>query len=181
MNPVSARIWIITGAREAGKTRFCQKVVSEARTRGLNVGGLLSPAVFTDGVKTGFNVQDLTTGETRPLAALREAVADAVTPRWNFDAQSLGWGSEILRCSTPCDLLVIDELGPLELLNDQGWVEGIEALDGGHYRAALVVVRTELLPVAIQHWPQAAILDIAKDENAVTLKKHLNSIIDMIL
>lgn len=180
MSPDSGSIWIITGERGAGKTRFCQKVVLAARERGLTVGGVISPAVLTKGIKTGINVQDLATGETRLLASAREEIPDAVTPHWKFNDAALAWGSEILRQGTPCDLLIVDELGPLELEHSQGWIEGIEALDGGKYRAAIAVVRSELVPRALQLWSHAAVLPIAKSESESEQLVHLNAILSSI-
>lgn len=173
----AGKIWIITGERGAGKTRFCQQVIQAAGEKGLTVGGVLSPAVFTNGIKIGISVQDLASGENRPLASAREDVPGAITPHWKFDAASLAWGSEILHRSTPCDLLIVDELGPLELEHSQGWVEGIETLRGGKYRAALVVVRSELVARALQLWPHAAVLHIARDESESEQLLQLNMIL----
>jgi nucleoside-triphosphatase THEP1 len=173
----AASIWIITGTREAGKTRFCQKVIEEARTRGLTVGGILSPAVFENGVKTGINAQNLASGEMQRLATVREEVRDAITPRWSFDEKSLAWGSVVLKNSAPCDLLVVDELGPLELQHSRGWIEGIEVLNGGEYRAALVVIRQELLETARQLWPQAVVIHITRELSDETLRTHVHSIL----
>ncbi len=39
----------------------------------------------------------------------------------------------------------IDELGPLELLHEQGWVAGLETLRSAVYQRAIVVVRPVLV------------------------------------
>jgi nucleoside-triphosphatase THEP1 len=55
------------------------------------------------------------------------------------------WGNEVLSRSLPCDLLIIDELGPLEVLGNRGWSNALSVLDAGDYAAALVVCRPGLL------------------------------------
>jgi nucleoside-triphosphatase THEP1 len=50
-----------------------------------------------------------------------------------------------LRAATPCDVLVVDELGPLELIHGKGWIVALDILQARNYRAALVVVRPCLL------------------------------------
>ncbi|MGB4675600.1 MAG: nucleoside-triphosphatase, partial [Aggregatilineales bacterium] len=65
------RVALVTGDSGAGKTTWCRSLVEAARQRGLRVAGLLSPPVFEQGVKTGIDLLDLTTGERRRLAARR--------------------------------------------------------------------------------------------------------------
>jgi nucleoside-triphosphatase len=146
---------VVSGWRGCGKTTFCEKCAGIAQAAGWRVAGLLSPAVFHDGNKTGIDVIDLGSGERRRLARLpgnEDGNAPFRTTGWVFDPDQMRWGNEILAGIEGCDLLVVDELGPLELLNDQGWTAGLAALDGGHYRAALAVVRPELLDTARRRW-----------------------------
>lgn len=181
MNAESPKIWIVTGNRGAGKTRFCQKVVFETRKKGLKTGGVLSIAEFTDGVKTGINVEDLSTGETRRLASARDDIQNDATPHWKFDEVALAWGADILQRSVPCDLLVVDELGPLELEHSRGWMEGIKALDGGRFRSALVVIRPELLHLGLQHWPEASVISIDERQTEVEINIFLDHVLNSIL
>jgi len=126
-------IVVLSGESGCGKTTLCAQVAALARARGLAVAGVLTPPRLAAGRKVGLDVADLRTGQRRPLA---EAVAATDGP---------AWGTKILRRATPCDLLVVDELGPLELLRGQGWTVGLDLLRAGRYRLALVVVRPELL------------------------------------
>lgn len=156
-------ITLITGPRGSGKTRLCQRRADEARAAGHDVAGILSPAIFDGGDKVGIAALDLRTGERRLLARRRSPADPAVlpgTPGWVFDAATLAWADAVLAAATPCDLLVVDELGPLELERAEGWTAALTALDVGNYRAALVVVRRELLSVARARWPAAQVLDV---------------------
>jgi len=159
------KIWIITGDREAGKTSFCRQIILEAHSRGFSTAGVLSPAVFTQGVKTAIEVEDIAGGQKRLLAILRNEVPDAITRRWKFDEEALKWGSKVLAESTPCDVLIVDELGPLELEHNQGWIEGIQAIDTGKYLAALVVIRTELIITGQQLWPRSGVISLARTDS----------------
>ena len=47
-----------------------------------------------------------------------------------------------------CDLLVIDEVGPLEVERGKGWVSAFDVLRAGDYVLALLVVRLELIAQA---------------------------------
>lgn len=174
---MQARVWIITGNHEAGKTSFCRRVLFEAQTRGFKTGGVLSPAVFENGIKTGIEVQDVASGKKRLLATLREEVLNAVTKRWKFDEAALNWGSTLLYQSVPCDVLIVDELGPLELEHGQGWVEGMRAINSGNYQAALVVIRPELMPTALQRWPKAEVMTFSRSDPPDVLNRMIELIL----
>ena len=60
----------------------------------------------------------------------------------------MDWGNRVLASSLPCDLLLIDELGPLEFNLGLGWVSALDLIQSGQYRQALVVIRPELLAKA---------------------------------
>lgn len=153
----------LSGESGSGKTTICSRVVTLARARGLEVAGVLTPPRLAGGRKVGLDVEDIRTGQRRPLAepyaepsdrgrsqrACRSnagAIQGPATESWRFHMDGLTWGTKVLRRATPCDLLVIDELGPLELIQGQGWTVGLDLLRAGRYRLALVIVRPALLP-----------------------------------
>lgn len=161
---LTCSILILTGARGAGKTTVCARVVQEARARGWRVAGVLSPARMEQGEKTAIHVQDVCTQALRPLARPRTCTAptpSVETQTWVFDENALAWGNQLLKDAAPCDLLVIDELGPLELEQGKGWNAGLEALEAKRYRFALVVVRPRLVKRAHARWPDAHVLDLS--------------------
>lgn len=151
---------LVTGERGLGKSTWCTALVAYARLRGHTTQGVLSPAVFDGEDKVGIDLIDLRRDERRRLAVLREPGTNGVvTPRWHFDAGVLNWGDQILsRVSADHDLLVIDELGPLEFNRGEGWQSGLRVLDSGRYQVAFVVVRPELIPQAHARWPHSQIL-----------------------
>jgi len=150
---------IITGLSGDGKTSWCSRLADLAKERGLDVSGILSPGVFEGQEKTGIEIQDLRTEERRPLARLRvKETSELATPRWVFNQEVMEWADRILRDEEVSDLLIIDELGPLEFLRDEGLLSGLVSIDQQRYRVACVVVRSALLPNAIQRWPNALVV-----------------------
>jgi nucleoside-triphosphatase THEP1 len=72
----------------------------------------------------------------------------------------LDWGNRIIESSVPCDLLIIDELGPLEFNLSLGWVNALGAVRGARYLLAVVVVRPELLEHAQEVMQPAQTIEI---------------------
>ncbi len=114
----SPQLILVTGLSGAGKTTWCQQLAKLAVNKDLTIGGILSPGIYQDEKKIGIGVLDLQSGEKRQLASLREKDKSSLsTPRWSFYPEVVGWADQILQdLSTPVDLLIIDELGPLEFL-----------------------------------------------------------------
>jgi nucleoside-triphosphatase THEP1 len=156
----------VTGLSGVGKTAWCTRLVELAREKGLSVSGVLSPSIFKDTRKVGINLVDLSTGESRQLASLRHAESEkSGTPRWSFDPEVTAWGNCVLEESSASDLLVIDELGPLEFLQNKGFTAGLHRLDAGDYKVACVVVRASLLPSALQRWHNATVVKAVLSES----------------
>ena len=139
------RVVLLTGERGVGKTHLCQQLVVQARKSGYSCAGVLSPAIISEGEKVGIDLVDAATGEKRLLAEADHAGGEVRWGKYRFVRATLEWGAEVLRGSTPCDLLVVDELGPLELKLGQGLVAALDVLDEGAFSLALVVVRLELV------------------------------------
>lgn len=158
---LNAGITILTGDRGSGKTRTCQRWADQARQAGWKIAGLCCPAVFEQGEKTAIDVVNLKSGERRRLAnrADRQTGFD-VTDHWDFSAEVMDWCNEILGKIEPCDLLIIDELGPLEFVRHQGWVNAFRALQEVSYQKAVVVIRPELINEATSLWPDAGTVNI---------------------
>jgi len=143
------RIVFLTGAPDAGKTPVCQRLVEAARHKGLRVSGLITEPRRLSSGRIVQTVLNLRTGERRRLADYvgideGEPIGRGVAGRfsWTFVAESVRWGRhELDRCLTGgTDLLVVDQLGPLELLAGSGWVNAVRVLEEGDYGLAVVVV-----------------------------------------
>lgn len=147
-------IYLITGPRMSGKTTLVQQLVQCAH--GWRVTGILTIGEWHNGEKLALYARDLRTGEQRLLARRQRA-----TEPWEFVAETLEWGNRVFTSAVPTDLLVVDELGPLEWVEARGWTAGLSAIDSGQYRVALVVVRPELLTQAQHRWPHATLLDVS--------------------
>jgi len=140
---------MLTGERGVGKTTFCRALASHARLAGWNVGGLITSAILTVEGKSGILAENIKTGDTRPLASLNQDPSfNLQVGKWYFDPSTISWGNQVICDSVPCELLIIDEFGPLEFHHHQGWWDSVDVIRRNEYRIALVVVRSELQETA---------------------------------
>ncbi|MHB1131330.1 MAG: nucleoside-triphosphatase [Chloroflexota bacterium] len=140
----AARIVVLTGQRGVGKTTACRRAAELAASRQWRVAGLLSPAILEGAQKTGILITDLRTGRCRRLATLTKK-PEATALGFRFDEDALAWANGLLAAAPPCDLLIIDELGPLELNLERGLTAAFARLQAGAFQLALVVVRPQLV------------------------------------
>jgi len=139
------KLYILSGPRQVGKTTTCGRLAEFCRARAIDLAGLICPAKEENGRKYGIELVELRTGNRRDLAVVDDMSSPLRTDEYRFDVEVVAWGSQVIDSATPCTVLMIDELGPLELIRNQGWVNGLEVLRGGRYELGVVVIRPELV------------------------------------
>lgn len=160
-------LYLLTAPSGAGKTTFCAALAEQAHAAGWDVAGILCPPVFESGIKTGILAQDLRTRATRPLAISNTQlpISNYQFPlgNWLFSLSALAWGNELLAAALPCDLFIVDELGPLELIRGKGWQNALKALRQSKYKIGVAVVRPSLLETAQKFFPEAQTLFLSQN------------------
>lgn len=143
-----ARIGLLTGPVGVGKTTVAQRVVDLARRRGLACAGLLAPAMVDDcGQKVGIWGVDVRSSERRILARTDLDLEGPAIGPYSFEAAALAWAVTVIDDAMgACDLLVMDEIGKLELWHGIGLAPILPRLASGQASRSLVLVRTALLP-----------------------------------
>jgi len=147
-----ARIIILTGERGAGKSTVCRGTVALAQARGYTCGGIIT---FSHPGGT-LDVLDVCSGDVRRLTLESDASPAVILGRFRFDPETLAWGNAVLARTLPCHLLVVDELGPLEVEREVGWLKAFDVLRRADFALALVVVRPELVARAQLKLPVSA-------------------------
>jgi len=174
----TGRVILLSGGIESGKTTLCLSLSERLTEVPLVVNGVVSPAVFENGIKTGIDLRVLSSGKTLRLAQLNPGSNIGLsTHRWLFDESVITWGNEELAKSTPCDVLIVDELGPLEFERGEGLVNGFTAIESKEYKTALVVIRPSLLPEAIRRWPDATVFSVTP----ATREEVTRQVLDLLL
>jgi nucleoside-triphosphatase THEP1 len=147
-----ASIIILTGQRGAGKTTVCRETVALAQAREYTCGGILT-LTQPDGE---LDVLEAGSSEIRRLTLPPGVEPAVVQGRFRFAPEVIDWGNAALSRAISCQLLVVDELGPLELERGGGWMKAFDVLHRGDFALALVVIRSELVVKAQPRLPSSA-------------------------
>ena len=140
---------VATGRPGSGKTTAVMSVAGRLRRSGCRVVGFVQPARIVDGQKVGFAVHDLATGEETDLARLVSRSEGEHGTRFRFQPEGFAFAERALGRARGGDLLLVDELGPLEL-RGQGHMRAVQrALSVPELRGVVLVVRTQLVPALL--------------------------------
>ncbi|GAK55221.1 ATPase [Candidatus Vecturithrix granuli] len=160
---------IVTGLSGSGKTMYCQQVIAAAKSAGWRIAGILSPPRFAEGQKTGIFAVDLASGATRLLAScvpVPDEIKGVRFGKWVFDRDALAWGNELLFNLPASDLLVVDEIGPLEFDLQQGWPVCFQAISRPFAAITLATVRPAYLPQLQTFWRESVTLHVETQKYA---------------
>ncbi|MGC8817079.1 MAG: NTPase [Candidatus Hadarchaeum sp.] len=135
--------FLVTGPPSSGKTTVVERAVALLRERGLRAGGIYCPEIRERGIRVGFKMIDLMTGEERILAHVDQPVGPQVS-RYRVNVSNVDELSQaaIGRALREADLVVIDEIAPMEL-HSMGFRRAVlSALDSPKPLLAVIHQRT---------------------------------------
>lgn len=135
------RLLFITGSPGIGKTTVLLRTVEALRALGYSVGGMLSREAREGEVRVGFEISDLANNKSGWLAHVNQKSGPQVGKyRVNLeDLNGIGVYA-ILYAVENLDVIVIDEIGPMELYS------------GKFKEAVWKAVESDKLVVGTVHW-----------------------------
>jgi len=168
-------LWIISGEIGAGKTVLCTSLIKTFEDLGWQISGLRSPAIMEAGKKIGIAVENLSTKEMRRLAVhdYKPDSLEVDSIHWTFDPQVLAWGNQVFAQAVPTELLVVDEIGPLELIRGEGWTNAIKAIETKKYNLAILIMRPKLLEKALSLWPWGETIQVKNVDQVQEISERL--------
>jgi len=165
---------ILNGNVGQGKTTFTQNLIGKLSSHEIKVSGFYSVGVYEDNQRVGFDLLDISTGQRMIIS--RKSLQDKWIScgNYHFDPAVFQKGGEMLlqQAKEGAQLVVIDEIGPLELSNS-GWSSVIEQLCSESSLPMIWVVRKTLAEKAARKWNvgDVFVFDIENDTEEEILKE----------
>jgi nucleoside-triphosphatase len=137
-------IWLLTGAPGVGKSTIVSRVILRLKSSGLIVGGCSTIERKAGGTRVGFEVVNLTDGTKGELASISASLGPRVGRyRVNLASLSAVGAAGLAKAASSSEVIVIDEVGPMELVSPE-FRKGVRAcLDSGKPILAVVHERLE--------------------------------------
>ncbi len=163
----SNKVIIISGNTRSGKTTFLKQLLIHIKQLkpDYKTGGIIAHGIDKNGERFGFEIENVKTGEKQLLCS-RNPVENAVkTGRFYFLKEGFKFGQQaIISNLNDLDLLVIDEIGYLEL-KGEGWFDAIEQAMQQENLNMIFVVRRRILEQILQLWQHIDIEVINVENN----------------
>ncbi len=158
-------VFIITGETRSGKTTFLTNIINSLQENNVKVGGIISQGYDKNGERSHFEIKNIITGEKTLLCDRIPSKEKINTGRFFFYPKGIEFGTKAINDAvSQSDLIVIDEIGPLEL-KGKGWYEVIDkALKAN--KPMIWVVRKKIIDKVLNAWPgnNFHIFDIEKTD-----------------
>lgn len=110
---------LLTGPPGSGKTTVVENAVDNLDDRGFTAGGVYCPEIRSGGERQGFEIVDVLTGESAVLAHVDVESGPSVGKyRVNVEAVDGICANAFPRAFDRADVLVVDEIAPMEVQSD---------------------------------------------------------------
>lgn len=158
------KVIILSGDIQEGKTTFLIRLIELLKQEGLTISGFTAPGVHEKGRRIGYDLEDIGTGQQMQFIRDVQSKGTFRHGKYFFNESGLEFGKELLSNTNTeeADLIVIDEVGPVEM-KGKGWAEDIERLLSQVYVPQLWVVRNSLLKKAMRQWHTGDIMMLEID------------------
>ncbi len=170
------RILLLTGIPGIGKTTVILKVAEALKTAGVNVGGMISREVREGSARVGFEIMDLANNNCDWLAHTNQKTGPKIG-KYHVKMEGLEkiGATAIKSAVEKCDVVVIDEIGPMELVSQNFKQEVRRALDSKKLVLAIVHAKAEDPLIKYAKQSNEAVLYTVSSENRDILPEKIKN------
>jgi nucleoside-triphosphatase THEP1 len=175
----TCEVLILTGEKGSGKTTSLYELVKKLKNENYTIGGILATGLWKDSYRFGYDVMNIKTEEGEPLCRAGSHDSGIKVGTFIFREEGIRFGRTALEISqlVDCDLVIVDEVGPLEL-EGKGWASSLDQLIGRLSCPILLVVRESLIKLVADRWKFTSprIRKIEEDTSTKIVEQLINHV-----
>ena len=167
---------LVTGDTGDGKSTLLAELAILFKSRNIQTGGIISPAVFENGVKSGYELINVATSQKKRLSQTQKEDGLVNVGRFYFFNGGISFGKAALTVANNqnSQFVFIDEIGAWEL-QGQGWAESLNELILRCDMPVILAVNTKLVDQVIESWQlhSPLIIEVKNPSSAETIQEIL--------
>jgi len=165
------RVLLLTGQPGTGKTALIKEALARTKLKG---GGFYTQEIRTRGIRQGFRIITLD-GQEAILAHVGISSSYQVS-KYQVDTDALDrvGVSAVRRAVQGFDLIVIDEIGKMELISPQFKEAVTQAINSGKKVLGTIMLNPHPFADEIKRRPEVETLLVTRDNRPQVTKKVLN-------
>jgi nucleoside-triphosphatase THEP1 len=148
-----SNVIIISGEINDGKSTLMNELALRFKNREIQVGGIVSPAILENGIKTGYALLNVATGERMRLSQTKQETGMVNVGRYYFFNEAIEFGKDALAVANNQNLKIvfIDEIGTWEL-QGQGWAASLNELIIQCDMPLIIAVHKSIVDLVLENW-----------------------------